>query len=162
MNAWTIWSSVMPTACSLAIFSLAGLEKLHSSMLQVATESLQPHWHCSRAPTRRTSLLGFSAAVCASPESEAATATTKTSRLFLNRCMCFGNPDHFGAGVLHLHFARHQADQRAPDQHQAAHPDPRDEREHVRLNHRPLVVVRHAGEIQIEIFVGPLPDADLR
>ena len=38
-------------------------------MLQVATESLQPHWHCRRTPTRRTSALGFSEAVCASAAS---------------------------------------------------------------------------------------------
>src|SRR5215469_12784135 len=124
MKLCTIWSSVMPTDCICAIFSLAGLEKLHSSMLQVATESLQPHWHCSRAPTRRTSLLGFSDAVCASPENDAATATTKTRRLFLNRCMCFGNPHHLSAGILHLDLARNQADQRAADQHQASDPDP--------------------------------------
>ena len=60
-----ICSSLMPTACMRAMRSLAGLEKLHSSMLHVATESLQPHWHVSRLPTRRTSGLGFSAAVCA-------------------------------------------------------------------------------------------------
>src|SRR5581483_10159932 len=124
MNDCTIWSSAIPTACILAIFSLAGLEKLHSSMLQVATESLQPHWHCSRAPTRRTSLLGFSAAVCASPESDSAAAAIKARRLIRNRYMFLGNSHHFRAGVLHLDFARDQADQRAADQHQAAHPDP--------------------------------------
>src|SRR5579864_5455037 len=112
-KAWTIWSSDMPTASMRAIFSLAGLEKLHSSMLQVATESLQPHWHCSRAPTRRTSLLGFSAAVWASPLRHAAAATTSASRLFLNRRMCLGDPHHFGAGVLHFHLSRDQTDQRA-------------------------------------------------
>src|ERR1039458_5962869 len=57
--------SVMPAACNLAIFSLAGFEKLHSNMAQVATVSLQPHWQPMWAPTRRTSTLGFSAAVSA-------------------------------------------------------------------------------------------------
>src|ERR1035438_5329548 len=57
--------SVSPAACNLAIFSLAGLEKLHSSMAQVATVSLQPHWQPIWAATRRTSTLGFSAAVWA-------------------------------------------------------------------------------------------------
>src|SRR5579885_1786210 len=162
MKDWMIWSSVMPTACILAIFSLAGLEKLHSSMLQVATESLQPHWHCSRAPTRRTSLLGFSAAVCASPERDNATAAIKASRLILNRYMFLGNPHHFRAGILHLDLARNQADQRAADQHQAAHPDPGDQRKNVGLDDRPLVVIRHAREVQVQIFVRPLPDPDLR
>src|SRR5215467_12314848 len=124
MNDCTIWSSVMLTACMRAIFSLAGLEKLHSSMLQVATESLQPHWHCSREPTRRTSLLGFSDAVWAI----AATATTSINRLLLNRCMFLGNAHYFRAGVLHLDFARNQADQRAGNQHQSANPDPRHQR----------------------------------
>ncbi len=55
----------MPTACICAMRSLAGFEKLHSSILHVATESLHPHWQASRAPTRRTSTLGFSEAVCA-------------------------------------------------------------------------------------------------
>src|SRR5579864_7673557 len=109
-KAWTIWSSDMPTASMRAIFSLAGLEKLHSSMLQVDTESLQPHWHCSRAPTRRTSLLGFSAAVWASPERDTATAATKARRLILNRYMFLRNSHHFGSRVLHLDRARNQAD----------------------------------------------------
>src|SRR5579884_2252983 len=124
MNAWMIWSSPIPAACIFAIFSLEGFEKLHSSMLHVATESLQPHWHCSRAPTLRTSLLGFSAAVWASPERHAATAATSAKRLILNRYMFLRNAHHFGAGVLHLDFARNQADQGAADQHQSPHPDP--------------------------------------
>src|SRR5690242_17483007 len=144
----------MLTACILAIFSLAGLEKLHSSMLQVATESLQPHWHCSRAPTRRTSVLGFSEAVCASPENDAATATTKTRRLFLNRCMFLRNPHYFRARILHFDFAWNQADQRAADQHQATDPDPGNERKYVGLNDSPLIVVRHTGEIQVEVLIG--------
>src|ERR1035441_9749272 len=155
MNACTIWSSLIPTACIWAIRNLAGFEKLHSSMLHVATESLQPHWHCSRAPTRRTSTLGFSLAVCAS----AATATIRTSRLLLNRRIFPGIPHYCRAGVLQFDFTRHQADQRAEDHHQRADPDPRDQREHVRLYHRALVVVAHAAEIQVEVFVGPHPYA---
>src|ERR1700744_679721 len=70
----------MPRACIFAIFSLAGLEKLHSSMLQLATESGHPHWHLRRAPTRRVSTLGFSAAVCAhaSAPARASNATRQT------------------------------------------------------------------------------------
>src|SRR5580765_3687117 len=124
-------------------------------MLQVATESLQPPRHCSRAPTRRTSILGFSLAVWAS----AATATTRTSRLLLNRRICLGIPHYFRAGVLQFDLARHQADQRAEDHHQRPDPDPRDQREHIRLNHRALIVIAHAAEIQVKIFVRPYPYA---
>src|ERR1041385_8935568 len=108
------WSDI-PTDCICAMRSLAGLEKWHSSMLQVATESLQPHWHANRAPTRRTSTLGFSEAVCARP---AATASTAARRLLFNRDMFPGNAHDFRSGVLHFDFARHQADQRSTDQHQ--------------------------------------------
>src|SRR5579883_3056689 len=98
MKDWMIWSSVMPTACMRAIFSLAGLEWLHSSMLQVATESLQPHRHCRCAPTRRTSMLGFSEAVW----HMAARATASAKMLTFNRCMLLRKAHHFRAGVLHL------------------------------------------------------------
>src|SRR5665811_1531245 len=124
MKACTICSSLMPTACICAMRSLAGLEKLHSNMLHVATESLQPHWHCRRAPTRRTSTLGFWLAVWAS----ATTATLRTNRLLLNRCIFLGIPYYFRAGVLQLDFARHQADQRAEDHYERADPDPRNQR----------------------------------
>src|SRR5438067_3414338 len=122
MNACTICPSDMPADCICAMRSLAGLEKWHSSMLHVATESLHPHWHAMRAPTRRTSTLGFSEAVCAM----AAAATMSASRLLFNRCMFLRKAHHLRAGVLHLHFARDQADQRSADQHQAPNPDPRD------------------------------------
>src|SRR5450759_203392 len=157
MKACTICSSLIPTLCICAMRSLSGLEKWHSNMLHVATDSLQPHWHCSRAPTRRTSTLGFSLAVWAS----AATATSRTNRLLLNRCIFLGIPHHFRAGVLQLDFARHQADQGAEDHHQGADPDPRDQWEHVRLNHGALIVVAHPAEIQVKVFVGPHPYADL-
>src|SRR5512138_3652387 len=142
----------MPTDCIWAIRSLAGLEKWHSSMLQVATESLHPHLHASREPTRRTSTLGFSEAVCAS----AAKASTTISRLLFNRCIFPGNAHYFRAGVLHLHFARNQAYQGSAHQHQSPDPDPRHQREHIRLDHGALVVVRHAAEIQVEVLVDPL------
>src|SRR5215467_9603380 len=115
MNACTICSSLMPTLCICAMRSLAGFEKWHSNILHVATESLQPHWHCRRAPTRRTSVLGFSDEVWAI----AATATTSINRLLLNRCMFLGNAHDFGASVLHFNLAGNQADQRAGDQHQS-------------------------------------------
>src|SRR5215831_60729 len=121
MNHRMIWSSDIPTACFCAIASFAGLEKWHSSMLHVATESLHPHWHAIRAPTRRTSTFGFSDAVCAS----AAAAIVNTKRLLFNRCMFLRDAHHFRAGILHLYFARHQADQRPADQHQSADPNPR-------------------------------------
>src|ERR1051325_358294 len=108
----------MPTFCMRAMRSLAGLEKPHSSMLQVATESLQPHWHCMRIPTRRTSALGFSEAVCA----RAATARMKANANFsftggINRppalpvdgCMGIRNAHHLGARVLHFDLAGDQA-----------------------------------------------------
>src|ERR1035438_1706193 len=157
MNACTIWSSLMPTLCICAMRSLAGLEKWHSNMLHVATESLQPpHWHCRREPTRRTSTLGFWLAVWAS----AAAAMRKTSRLLLNRCTFLGISHHFRAGVLQFDFTRHQAHQGAEDHRQGADPDPGDEREYVRLNHGALIVVAHAAEIQVKVFIGPHPYAD--
>src|SRR5215510_142682 len=114
MNVWTIEASVVPAACICAIRSLAGLEKWHSNMEQVATESGQPHLQAMRAPTRRTSTLGFCDAVCA----RAAVASTAKSMLFRNRCMLPSNAHHFGAGVLHLHLARDEADERAANQHE--------------------------------------------
>src|SRR6185369_11713407 len=139
------------------IRSLAGLEKWHSSMLQVATESLHPHWQPMRAPTRRTSTLGFSEAVCAMA---ATVMTAVKSQLLLNRGMFLGDPHHFGTCVLHFDFARHQADESAANQYQAADPNPGHQREHISLNHGALIVVRHAAEIQIEVLIGTLPDAD--
>src|ERR1022692_327938 len=148
--------SVMPRACMRAIFSLAGLEKPHSSMLQLATESLQPHWHCSRIPTRRTSSEGFSEAVWAS----AATARMTSRRLFLNRRMRGNHAHYFGAGVLHFDFAGDQADEGAADEQQAANPDPRHQRVDKGLNDGALIVVRHGGEVDVEILVEAGPDAD--
>src|SRR6185436_13079319 len=101
--------------CMAAIFSLASLPKWHSSMEQVANESGQPHWQAMRAPTRRTSKLGFCDAVCAA----AANATRASSKLLLNgflNSMFPGNTYDFGARVLHLHFAWNQADESARDQ----------------------------------------------
>src|ERR1017187_7305876 len=120
--------------------SLAGLERSHSSMAQVATESLHPQRQASRCPTRRTSTLGFSDAVWA----KAATATSAIrshkrapakirqppalpallSLTFFNGRMFLGDPHHFRAGVLHLDLARDQADEGAANQHQAADPNP--------------------------------------
>src|SRR5437588_89829 len=117
---WIICSSVLPAACMRAIFSLAGLEKWHSSMLQVATESVHPHLQARRAPTRRTSTLGFSLAVCAS----AAAAIMRARKLLFNRCMFLNCAQHLGAGVLHFYFAGNQADQRAAEHHQGPDPDP--------------------------------------
>src|SRR5689334_12601796 len=150
-----IWSSDMPTLCICAMRSLAGLEKWHSSMLHVATESLHPHWQASRAPTRRTSRLGFSAAVCAIATAASSANNshnggravnprpTPSARprplTFFNGCMFLRNAHHFRAGVLHLDLTGNQADEGAADQHQAADPNPRHQREHVRLNHGPLV-----------------------
>src|SRR5579883_1314300 len=131
-----IWSSDMPTACMRAIFSLAGLEKPHSSMLQVATESLQPwHWHCIWAPTRRTSVDGFSAAVWAKiaalrrkkarskgwtrlARGRLPACPAKASNLAhivlnsgITRDLCALHlADDLGAGVLHFDFARDEAD----------------------------------------------------
>src|SRR5579871_4316812 len=127
----------MPRACIFAMFSFAGFEKPHSSMLQVATESLQPHWQARREPTRRASMLGFSDAVWAQVRAairvSAASHSTRGSvvrapakarrpaprskALSLNRGMlsCYSN--YFGAGVLHLDLARDQAGEGAADQH---------------------------------------------
>src|ERR1017187_5372664 len=97
--------SVMPAACNLAIFSLAGFEKLHSNMAQVATVSLQPHWQPMWAPTRRTSPLGFSAAVCA--RARGAPGHTKAMEPFSEFPHIPSLPGPFGAGVLHLDFTWH-------------------------------------------------------
>src|SRR5689334_15373478 len=115
-----------------------------------------------RAPTRRTSTLGFSLAVWA----RAAAATTMTRRM--RRILITGDAlrGPGGAGdtydlrprVLHLHFARHQADERADDVHQHTHPDPTHQREDVGLNHGALVIVAHAAEIEIQVFVRALAD----
>ena len=68
--------------------SFASLEKPHSSMLHVATESLHPlHWHRSRKATRRVSRLGFSVRF-GSPRNtgrNACAASTTTKKLILNR-----------------------------------------------------------------------------
>src|ERR1700761_8865844 len=96
--------------------SLAGFERSHSSMAQVATESLHPQVQASRAPTRRTSRLGFSDAVWAS----AATASSPISKKllsFFNGRMFFRIAHHFCAGVLHFDFARDQANEGAANQH---------------------------------------------
>src|SRR5579862_551856 len=131
-----------------AMRSLAGLEKEHSNMLQVDTESLQPHWHCMRAPTRRTSALGFSATVWASaaPARMAIRASferfttvhrsqTVAALLPLNNCMFLRVTHYFRADVLHLHLARDQADQRSADQNEPAHPNPGDQRKNISLDH---------------------------
>src|SRR4051812_33706836 len=125
-------------------------------MLHVATESLQPHWHCRRAPTRRTSTLGFSLAVWAS----AAAATIRINRLLLNRRIFLGIPHYFGSCVLQFHFGRHQANQRSEDHHQCPDPDPRNQREYIRLNYSALIVVAHTAEIEVQILVRTYADAD--
>src|ERR1039458_3536490 len=141
--------SVMPAACNLAIFSLAGFEKLHSNMAQVATVSLQPHWQPMWAPTRRAGTLGFSAAV--SGRARGQPVSTKTMRLLRNFRIFPSYPDHFGAGVLHLDFTWGQAPQRADDQDQTADPDPGDQRENVSLDHGADAVVGHAAEVEIQV-----------
>src|SRR5262252_9358934 len=114
MNAWMICWSDMPTDCICAMRSLAGLEKWHSNMLHVATESLQPHWHAMREPTRRTSTLGFSLAVWAS----AAAASRIAKTLLLNRCIFPGIAHDFRAGVLHFDFTRNQTGQGSEEHHE--------------------------------------------
>src|SRR5215831_10665800 len=101
--------------------SFAGLENEHSNMLQVDTESLHPHWHCMRAPTRRTSALGFSETVWATAP---ATTRTASERLLFHHCIFLGKTYYFRAGVLQFDLARNQANQRAANQHQAADPNP--------------------------------------
>src|SRR5471030_1475251 len=95
----------MATACICAIRSLAGLENPHSSMMQVATESGHPHWHLSRAPTRRTSTLGFWDAVWARVPTAKAAPNSPASTLLLNRRIFLRITHHFRAGVLHLDLA---------------------------------------------------------
>src|SRR5579871_1290793 len=102
--------------------SLAGLDLSHSSMAQVATESLQPQVHANRAPTRRTSILGFSDAVWASAATASSPISSNKLLSFFNGCMFFRIAHHFRAGVLHLDLARDQADKGAANQHQAADP----------------------------------------
>src|SRR4249920_3900419 len=107
MKDCTMPASEVPAVCIWLMRSLAGLEKWHSSMEQVATESLQPHWQAMRAPTRRTSTLGFSEAVCA----RAATARSSAKMLFLNRGIFLRVAHDLRAGVLHFDLARDQADE---------------------------------------------------
>src|SRR5579862_5270208 len=148
--------SFQPAACSLAIFSFAGFEKLHSSMAQVATVSLQPHWQPICAPTRRTSTLGFSAAVSANTRpAERTSRPDRKPALFRDFGIFSRNPDYFRAGVLHFHFAGDQAHQCAADQDQATDPDPGDQREDISLNDRALAVIGHAAEIEIKVLVEP-------
>src|ERR1039458_3735726 len=177
-----ICRSVMPSASMRAIFSLAGLEKPHSSMLQLATESLQPHWHWRRLPSTARSSEGFSEAVWASDRTASARAA-KTSRsrrdhgelklaggsacptlvawrLFLKLCMRGDHAHHCGAGILHFDFAGDQADEGAADEHEAADPDPRYQREDVGLNDGAQVVVGHAAEVEVEVLIGAHADAD--
>src|SRR5689334_10784783 len=110
-----------------------------------------------RAPTRRTSTFGFSAAVCAS----AAAAMTSTIKLFFNRRMFLRITHDLRACVLHFDFAGDEADECSADQHQPADPDPGNQREDVGLDDGALVIVGHAAEIQIQILVGALANADL-
>src|SRR5215471_3858017 len=149
-NDWMMESSLAPAACICAIFSLAGFEKWHSSMLHDATESGHPHWHLMCAATRRVSRLGFSLAVCASAAATSSAAKT-TRRISDVRRLRSARQlaHHFGARVLHLDLGRDQAGQRAADQHQRPHPDPAHQREHVGLDHGALVIVAHAAEIQV-------------
>ena len=114
---------------------------------------------CSRAPTRRTSTLGFSLAVWAS----AATATIRTQQttfepLHVSSYM----PTTSVRAYCILTLLGTRQISVPPISTSAADPDPRDQREDVRLNHGALVVVRHAAEIQVEIFVGPLRGCRLR
>src|SRR5215469_14433431 len=130
----------MPSACILAMFSFAGFEKPHSSMLQLATVSTQPHLQARWAPTRRASILGFSEAVWA--QDNAPTSATMTShQLLLNRRMLPCHSYHFRAGVLHLYLARNETGEGAANQNESANPDPRNQRKDICLNHRALVVI---------------------
>src|ERR1700722_20927866 len=113
MNPSIMALSVVPCACNLAMRSLAGFEKLHSSIAQVATVSVQPHLQPICEPTRRTSTPGFSAAVSARAAPERDAAMIKTARLLRNFRIFSSDPNHFGARVLHFDFAGHQADQGA-------------------------------------------------
>src|SRR5947207_13296101 len=98
--------SATPDACICAILSFAGWEKLHPSMLQLATVSGQPHWQASLDPTRRIFCVVL--AIWA----DAAVARTKvrtrarntlllvlTARLLLDRNILFGNTHNFSARV---------------------------------------------------------------
>src|SRR4051794_13219040 len=109
-----------------------------------------------RAPTRRTSTLGFSEAVCA----RAATARSSANMLFLNRDIFLRVAHDLRAGVLHFDLARNQADKGSADQDERPDPDPRYEGEDVRLDDGARVVVGHAAEVQVEVFVDPLADRD--
>src|SRR5580658_10422830 len=156
-----VWS-VVPSACNLAMRSLAGFEKLHSNMAQVATVSVQPHLQPMCEPTRRTSTLGFSAAVSARAGPKEYPAMIKTAKLLRNFRSISRDPNHFGAGVLHLDFAGDQAHQRAANQYQPTDPDPGDQRENVGLDHGSHPIVGHAAEVQIYVFVQSRAHAHFR
>src|SRR5687767_2269155 len=74
--------------------------------------------------------------------------------------MLSGNTYYFGAGVLHFHLAGDQTDEGSGNEYDPADPDPRDQREHVCLDHGALVIFGHAAEIQIQIFVDLMPQSD--
>jgi len=147
-----------------------GFEKLHSSILHVATESLHPHWQRSRAPhgahphwaSRRPSAPGPRRPE-RRPAEPAGCVAEKTalsrSRLRLNRRRFFTTPTTSVRAycILTLLGIRHTSvppiSTRPPIQiHETS-------REHVRLDYRALVVVRHAAEIQVQVLVEPRPDA---
>src|ERR1039458_9925882 len=76
--------------------------------------------------------------------------------------MLFGDAHHLGTRVLHFNLTRHEADERATYQHQAAYPDPGYQRVDEGLNHGALAIVGHAAEIDIQILVGAHADGDFR
>src|SRR3984957_17241607 len=162
MNPSIMALSVVPCACNLAMRSLAGFEKLHSSLAQLCTVSVQPHLQPICEPTRRTSTPGFSAAVSARAAPRGYPTTAKTSKLLRNFRIFSSDPHHFGAGVLHFDFTRHQAHQRPADQDQTADPDPGYQREDVGLDNGSRAIVGHAAEVQIHILVQSRTHAHFR
>src|SRR5438034_10788659 len=132
------WSET-PSPFSFAMLSLAGLENSHSNISQLDTVWGQPHLHCRREPTRCTSSLEFCARSVARLTPTISALIKKVSArvrtrhagvraastlvstpgpnptLFFHWNIFSGDPDHFRARILQLHFARHERNQSARD-----------------------------------------------
>ena len=76
-----------------------------------------------------------------------------TSKLIFNRRMFLGNSYYLRPGIRQTNFIGDQADDGPEREHPKSDPDPRHQREHVRLDHGATVVGRKSGEIDVEILV---------
>src|SRR5579863_2946554 len=121
--------------------------------------SLHPHGQSNFSATRFTAGASRSSAFWAM----AALARTRARRLLFNNRMFLRHSYYLGAGVSQAHFARNQTNQGSAEEHPESDPDPGNQREYVGLkNYRALSRARRTGEIEIQIFVEPAANRDLR